>query len=262
MLIIGEKINSTRQRINRALISKDSHYIQQVAVDQVANGAQVLDVNCGINIKNEPELMSWLVRIVQEKVKVSLVIDSPNPDALEAGLKVHQGSAIVNSITAEKNRYEKILPLVKKYQAKVIALTIDEKGMPRTARERFDLAKKLVKVTAEHGIPAKDVYIDSLVHPVSTEPQQVTEFLEALRLIKTLPDVQTICGLSNVSFGLPNRSLLNATFVAMVLCSGLDAAIIDPTDKSIRSAIKAAEALLNRDQYCASYIAAHRESKL
>ncbi|MEK7449288.1 MAG: methyltetrahydrofolate cobalamin methyltransferase [Planctomycetota bacterium] len=265
MLIIGEKINSSHPKISRAIAGQDAAYLQKLAQEQVAGGAQMLDVNCG-TVKNEPAAMDWLVKIIQEKVQVPLVIDSPNPEAIEAGLSRlsagHQEQAMVNSITAEKERFEKILPLVKKYNAGVIALTMNEQGIPRTALERFTIAQNLQQITGDYKIPLSNLYIDPLVQPVASEPQQVIEFLESLRLIKTLPKAQTICGLSNVSFGLPNRSLLNAIFIAMCFGYGLDAAIIDPTDKNIMGAVRAAEALLNKDEYCLNYIKAYRESQL
>ena len=262
MIIIGEKINSTRKDMARAISQNDAAYIQDVALEQANAGASWLDVNCATQIDDEAVKMAWLVKIVQGRVNVPLSIDSPNPLAIEAGLKVHQGQAIINSTTAEPDRIEKIFPLAHKYNAGVIALCIDEKGMPRTAQDRFDIAKKLFKMAFDYKIPPEDLYIDPLVRPVATEPEQVEEFLESLRMIKTLKGVKTICGLSNVSFGLPDRKLLNATFAVMALAAGLDAAILDPTDKAVLAGIKAAEALLNHDEYCLNYITAHRENKL
>ena len=157
---------------------------------------------------------------------------------------------------------DKILPLVKKYNTSVIALTMDEKGMPKNAQQRFDIAKKILETTNKYEIPYKNIYFDPLVKPVSTESDQGKEFLEAVKLIKTLPEVMTVCGLSNISFGLPNRSLINSTFLTMCIFSGLDAAIIDPTDKNIISALKASNALLGKDEYCMEYITAVREKKL
>lgn len=144
----------------------------------------------------------------------------------------------------------------------LLPLTIDEKGMPKTAQERFEIAKKIIRITSEYGIPPEEIYFDPLVRPVSTEPEQVKEFLESLRSIKTLQGVKTTCGLSNISFGLPNRGLLNSTFLIMALLYGLDSAIVDPTDKRIISAIKATEALLSKDEYCLRYITAFRERRI
>ncbi|MFH1228084.1 MAG: methyltetrahydrofolate cobalamin methyltransferase [Planctomycetota bacterium] len=262
MIIIGEKINSTRKDIAQAIENKDAAYIQQIACEQTACGADMLDVNCGTKINEELEKITWLIKTIQQKVNVPLVIDSPNHLAIEAGLKAHTGRAVINSVTAEKDKFEIIFPLAKKYNAGVIALLIDEKGMPNNAQERFDIARKLIQSANAYQISPADLYIDPLVRSVAAEPTQGIEFLESLRLIKTLPGIKTICGVSNVSFGLPNRKLLNSTFITMAIWAGLDSAILDPTDKSMMSAIKATEALLNKDEYCMGYITAHRESRL
>jgi len=196
------------------------------------------------------------------------VIDSSNPEVIEIGLKSYvnksnTGRAMVNSITAEKEKIERILPLVKKYNADVIALTIEEKGMPENARERVDIAKRILDIaTKDYGISADNIYFDLLVRPVSTEPGQVKEFLESIGLVKQSLGAKTVCGLSNVSFGLPNRSLLNSTFLAMCISAGLDAAIIDPTDKNMMAVLRAGEALIGKDEYCMNYITSHREGKL
>jgi len=262
MIIIGEKINSTRKDMAQAISQNDAAYIQKIALEQVNAGANMLDVNCATQIDNEPAKMAWLVKIVQGRINIPLVIDSPNPLAIESALKVHQGQSIINSTTAEPDRIKQIFPLAQKYRAGLIALCIDEKGMPKTAQDRFEIARRLYQTALDYKIPPEDLYIDPLVRPVATEPGQVNEFLDSLRLIKTLKNVKTICGLSNVSFGLPDRKLLNATFVVMALAAGLDAAILDPTDKAVLARIKASEALLNQDEYCLNYITAHRENKL
>ena len=262
MIIIGEKINSTRKDMAQAISQNDAAYIQDVALEQVNAGANMLDVNCATQINDEPAKMAWLVKIVQGRINIPLVIDSPNPLAIESALKVHQGQSIINSTTAEPDRINQIFPLAQKYRAGLIALCIDEKGMPKTAHDRFEIARKLYQTALDYKIPPEDLYIDPLVRPVATEPGQVNEFLDSLRMIKTLKGVRTICGLSNVSFGLPDRKLLNATFVVMALAAGLDAAILDPTDKAVLARIKASEALLNQDEYCLNYITAHRENKL
>lgn len=262
MIIVGEKINSTRKDMARAIRENDAAYIQDIALEQANAGASWLDVNCATQIDDEVAKMAWLVKIVQGRVNLPLAIDSPNPLAIEAGLKIHQGQAIINSTTAEPDRINQIFPLAQKYHTGLIALCIDEKGMPKTAQDRFEIARKLYQTALDYKILPEDLYIDPLVRPVSTEPGQVNEFLESLRLIKTLKGVRTICGLSNVSFGLPDRKLLNATFVVMALAYGLDAAILDPTDKAVMVGLRASEALLNQDEYCLNYITAHRENKL
>jgi cobalamin-dependent methionine synthase I len=261
MKIIGERINATRKDINKAIAGQDVKFIQQEASAQVCAGADLLDVNCGIGTKEEASI-EWVVRAIQEVTQVGLVIDSPDPRVLEKGLGACKGKAMVNSITAEPGRTQTILPLVRKYGASVVALTMDEKGMPETARQRFDIACRILEETDRHGIPRSDVYFDPLVRPISTEPSQGREFLEAIKLIKALPEVMTVCGLSNISFGLPERGVLNSNFLTMAIFAGLDAALVDPLNKKIMAAIRAGEALLGRDEYCMNYITAVREGKI
>lgn len=261
MLIIGERINATRKSIADAIIKKDAKFIQQEAVMQVKAGAEMLDVNCGMSIKDEPNNMEWLVNVIQDAVDVSLVIDSPNPAAIESGLKLCRRKAMVNSITGEKERIEKISPLVEKYNADVVALTMDEKGMPHTSKERCDIAEKIVESLRGYSVSLERIYFDLLVRPISTEPDQANEFLGAVILVKKNLNAKTVCGLSNISFGLPDRKLINAAFLTMSLYAGLTAAIIDPTDKQMMAAVRTSEAILGRDEYCLKYIAAFREGK-
>jgi len=262
MLIIGERINTSRKAIEEAVEKKDAKVIQDEAKVQVEAGAQMLEVNCGTRINTEPEDMAWLVKTMQEVVEGPLSIDSPNPKAIEAGLAVHKGRAIVNSITAESERAGVILPLVKKYNSQLVALLMDERGMPKTSEERLTIAKKIMGLVTEYGIKEEDLYLDPLVRPVSTESEQVGEVLKTIRSIRSLGRVKSIVGLSNISFGLPKRSLINRTFLALALEAGLDAAIIDPTDPQMIATLKASNALLGKDEYCLEYIAAHREGKL
>ena len=254
MLIIGERINSSRKAINEAVNKKDVEFIQKEAINQVNAGADMLDVNCGTNVNSELSDMEWLIKKVQEVVDVPLVIDSPDPKALEAGLKVYKGKPMINSTTGEKKRMDEVLPLVKEYKTSIVALAMDENGMPHTALERYNVAKKITAAAEKYGISPSEIYFDPLVRPISTEPEQAREFFEAIKLIKTIPQVKTTCGLSNISFGLPNRSLLNSTFIAIAISAGLDSALIDPTDKNMIAAIRSTEAILNRDEYCMEYI--------
>lgn len=262
MLIIGERINTSRTTIEEAVEKKDAKVIQDEAKVQIEAGAQMLEVNCGTRVATEPEDMSWLVRVVQEAVDIPLSIDSPNPKAIEAGLAVHKGRAMVNSITAIASRADGILPLVKKYNSQLVALLMDERGMPKTSEEMLTVAKKIMGLVAGYGVKEDDLYLDPLVRPVSTEPKQVGEVLKTIRSIRSLGRVKSIVGLSNISFGLPKRSLINRTFLALALEAGLDAAIIDPTDPQMIATLKASNALLGKDEYCLEYIAAHREGKL
>jgi len=262
-IIVGERINSSRKPIAAALQSKDRPFIRKEAGLQKGAGASMLDVNCAFNSKDEVSDMEWLVRIVQEETgSLPLSIDSPNAKAIEAGLRQHKGKALINSITLEKDRAEAILPIVKKYNADVIVLVMDEKGMPSTAGESIKLVERAIKLTQKHGIPAENLYIDPLVRPISSEPKQALEVLEAVKLIRSEYKIKTICGLSNISFGLPERSTLNSVFLAMMLNAGLDAAILDPLNKKIKAVLKASDALLARDDFCKEYIKSFRSGEL
>ncbi len=259
---IGERINSSRETIARALLAKDEALIRREAKLQKEAGALMLDVNCAFNTKDEVKDMEWLVGIVQDETGLPLSIDSPNPVAIEAGLRRHKGKALVNSITLEKERADIILPLVKKYKASIIVLTMDESGMPHTALGRLDMAKKAASLLAERGIKKEDLYIDPLVRPIASEPNQALEVIKSVELIKSATGAKITCGLSNVSFGLPHRSMLNAVFLAMMLSAGLDAAILDPLNKKIDAILKVSAALLGEDEFCRDYIKNYREGKL
>jgi 5-methyltetrahydrofolate--homocysteine methyltransferase len=266
MLIVGERINTSRKNIRPAVEGRDKDFIQKEAKLQVEAGACRIDVNCGTRVKEEPEDLEWLVKTVQEAVDVPLSIDSPNPLALERGLaahKGHKGKALVNSITLEKERVEKILPLVKKYKAAVVALTMDDRGMPIDTVTRVEIAGKLLHLLEGEGIKKEDVYFDPLVRPLGTDPNQSLVVLETIKTImQKYSGVHTFCGLSNISFGLPLRSLLNRNFLVMAMLMGLDAVMIDPLDKKMMSDLRASLALLNKDQFCLEYIKAFREGKL
>lgn len=263
MLIVGERINTSRKSILKAVEGRDSHFIQEEAVQQVKAGADIIDVNAGTMREKEVASIEWLVKTVQEVVDVPLSVDSPNPVAVEAGLRTHWGKAMVNSITGEKERAEAILPLVKKHGAYLVALTMDDKGMPETGEERIEIARALLDLIKSYGIPPEEVYFDPLIRPIGTDAKQGLAILKAIEGIMSIEEgVHTICGLSNISFGLPKRKLLNETFLPLSMSAGLDAAILDPLDKHLMATLKAAEALLNRDEFCMQYIAASREGKL
>lgn len=266
MLIIGEKINSSRKDIKDIVESKNKEFIQGLAQKQVEGGAQMLDLNIGTIRKSEPENMKWLVKTVQEAVDVPLCIDSPNHEAIKAGLEVYdwdKGKALINSVTAEREKLELILPLVKKYQCSIVALTMNEQGIPQNSKERFKIADGLIRKLTSEGIPMEDIYIDPLALPVSTNIQNSSIAQETLRRIKdSHPEVKTIMGLSNISYGLPERKLINQGFVVLAMACGLDAVILDSTDQKIMALIKAANLLLGKDEFCGQYLKAFREGKL
>lgn len=259
MIIIGERINASRPRVKEALEKRDSKYIQDEAQTQINNGAEYLDMNCGLSGDTEPEDMEWLIKTVRKISNIPLCIDSPNPEAIERGIAASGNKDIINSITAEESRYVNILPLALKHDCGIIALTMDEKGMPDTADERFEIASRIFKILKKEGVEDRNMYFDPLVRPISSEPRQAEELLKAIPKIKSLGDVKVLCGISNISYGLPRRKLINATFLSLALNAGLDGALVDPLDKATIAAISTTEALLGKDKYCMKFIQNHRK---
>jgi 5-methyltetrahydrofolate--homocysteine methyltransferase len=264
LIIVGERINSSRKAIAPAVEARDAQFIQQEALKQIDAGALFIDVNCGTMVEEEPECLEWLVKTVQEATKGGLCsLDSPSPLALERALKVHQGKPLINSITGEKERLEAILPLVRDYKTAIVALAMDDEGMPETAEERLQIAAKLVNHLTKTGVSLADIYLDPMVRPVSTGGHYGRIVFETLMKInQEFPGIHTICGLSNISYGLPARKLINHTFLIMAMMAGLDTAILDPLDKRLMSLLHASEVLLERDEYALNYIAAFRAEKL
>ena len=264
MIIVGERINTSRKLIAPAVAARDVDFVQNEARRQAETGASYIDVNCGTMVDEEPEYLEWLVKTVQTAIdNAPCSIDSPNPKALERALRVHQGQPLINSITAEKERLSAILPLVRDFKTKIVALTMNDEGMPETAAERFTIAAYLVEQLTGAGVPIEDIYLDPMVRPVSTGDHYGRVVFETLRKIHAeFPGIHTICGLSNISFGLPARKIVNHTFLIMAMMSGLDSAILDPLDKRLMSLVAAAELLLEKDEYAMNYITAFREGKL
>lgn len=263
MLVIGELINTSRKKIHPAVEVRDAVYIQDIARRQVEAGAQMVDVNAGTLIHEEPEALRWLVQTVQTAVDVPLCIDSPNPVAIESALEVHRGKALVNSISDEKERFERIAPVVKKYGCGVVGLCMDDTGIPRSPEGRFRVASNLVCRLLDYGIAREDIYLDALIQPVSVVPDAGTVVLETLGQIKAnFNGIHTICGLSNFSYGLPRRAIINQAFLVMAISRGLDAAIVDPLDSQLLSLMYAAEAALGKDEFCLNYIRAFSEGKV
>jgi 5-methyltetrahydrofolate--homocysteine methyltransferase len=263
MVIIGERINSSNKLVASALEKRDGKYIQTLAKEQAEAGADYIDVNAGIFGDQEAEILTWLVKTVQTHVSKPCCIDSPNPDALEKALEVHQGRAMINSITGEKERRQKLIPLIKYHQAKVIALCLGEKGIPETADERVQIAGAIIDLLQQEGIPLYDIYIDPLVQPIATDSSAALVTLEIIeKIMSRYPGIHTVCGISNVSYGLPSRKAINAAFLTMALAKGLDTAILDPCDPLMLSSLLASEALTGRDSYGLKYIAAFRKGKI
>jgi 5-methyltetrahydrofolate--homocysteine methyltransferase len=256
--IIGERINPTgRKKLAEELKGGDLSTVALDAQTQVEAGADVLDVNAGIPLVDEAELLATMLKTVQAEVDVPICIDSSVIEALEAGLAVYEGKALVNSVTGEDDRLDEILPLVARHGAAVIGLANDETGIPETPQQRLDIARKIVSAAGDHGIPPEDVVIDPLAMTVGADTEAVTTTLETIRLIRDELGVNMCLGASNVSFGLPERYVLNAAFLPMAMAAGLTSAIMSCAEVCV-SSVRAADLLLGHDPWGASWIAAHR----
>lgn len=262
MLIIGERINATRKRIGEAVTKRDADFIREEARKQVEAGAHLLDVNGGI-AGQEVDNLSWLVNIVQEAVQVPLCLDSADPEALRQALPLCRMQPMINSITNDPERFEAVLPLITKFNAKVIALCLAAGAPPTGLEDRVATAVTLVQRLEAAGVPAGNIYVDPCVFPISTGSQHGPAVLDAIGRIRAqCPGVHTSAGVSNVSYGLPVRKLLNEVFLLMLLGRGMDAAIIDPCDAGLMAGILAAEALGGCDAHCMGYLRAYRSGKL
>jgi 5-methyltetrahydrofolate--homocysteine methyltransferase len=256
--VIGERINPTgRKAFQAQLQAGDLSQLETDIAEQVEGGADMLDVNVGDPLADEVELMRRAIPMAQELADLPLCIDSSVIEALEAGLSVYEGKALVNSVTGEDERLEAILPLVAKHGAAVIGLANDDE-IPMDPERRLEVARKIVSAAGDHGIPPEDVVIDPLAMPVGAEPRAVTLFLETLRLLRDELGVNTTCGASNTSFGLPGRHTLGAAFLAVAQSHGLTSAIMDARRPETVEAVRATDFLLGRDEWGARWIANHR----
>jgi len=257
--VIGERINPTgRKRLAEQMVAGDLITVQADAVAQVEAGARILDVNAGIPGFDEAAILTAAVRAVAEVVDVSLCVDSSTPEALEAALPAVGGRPLVNSVTAEDASLERLLPLVKRHGTAVIGMANDESGISMVPEERLAAARKIVEAAADFGIPREDVVIDPLAMPIGADPRAASVMYETVRLIRDELHVNVSCGASNVSFGLPDRHTIDATFLTMAIHAGMNCAITNPLRASVRKAILAADLLLGRDGYATAWIAAHR----
>ncbi len=258
-VLIGERINPTgRKLLAEEMRNGDFSRVERDAIAQVEAGAHMLDVNAGIPLADEPGILARTIKLVQSLVDVPLSIDSSIVEALEAGLAVYRGKALVNSVTGEEERMERVLPLIKKYGAAVVAISNDDTGISEDPDVRFAVAKRIVERAADHGIPKSNIVVDPLVMPIGamrTAGQQV------FRLVRRLNEelgVNTTCGASNVSFGLPHREGINAAFLPMAIASGLTSAITNPLSAEVRSAIRAADVLMGNDWHAEQWIRVNR----
>jgi 5-methyltetrahydrofolate--homocysteine methyltransferase len=261
--LIGERINPTGRRIfQEQLRAGDMSAIERDVAAQVEGGADVLDVNMGVPLTDEPDLLAKAIRLVQSLTDKPICIDSSVVEALEAGLDAYQGRALVNSVTAEDDRMELILPLVKRYDAAVIALPNDADEIPMEADRRLELVQHIVDVaTGEYGIAKQDIVIDPLAMPIGADTSVVNTTLETMRRIRDEHGLNMTCGASNVSFGMPDRHTLGAAFLPMAMTAGLTSAIMDTRTPQIVNAVKAADLLLGHDEWGMSWIADHRKKQ-
>jgi len=263
MIIIAERINASRKTIAAAISTGDAAFIQNEAKAQDLAGADYIDVNAGIFVGEEVEKLKWVIGAVQEVTEKPLCIDSPDPKVIAAAVPLVKKTPMINSITLEPQRLKGILPIAADRQAKVIALCQSEDVMAEAADDKLKLAEQLVEAVASAGIALENLYVDPLVYPISTNVQSAAETLTAIeRIMMAFPGIHTTCGLTNVSHGLPARKLINRTFLTAAILRGLDSAIMDPTDRQLYGALKAALAVSGRDDFCMGLITAFREGKL
>jgi cobalamin-dependent methionine synthase I len=261
MLIIGESINGTIPKVGQAILDRNQTFLQELARAQYECGAHLLDVNAGVAGGNEVEDLPWLVEIVQKEVPLPLMLDSANPEALKAALSVycHSEPPILNSISGETEKWNKLFPVVVEKKCKIVVLLMDDKGIPRTMDERMVVAKKLFERLTEAKIPSDYIYFDPLVLSVAVETDAALTTLETIKTIRAnFPDAHIICGVSNISMGLPGRKLINKTFLTMAIYAGLDTLLIDVRDQPLMSSIYASKALTHQDPYCLEYLKAYR----
>ncbi|MDF1591906.1 MAG: dihydropteroate synthase [Desulfobacterales bacterium] len=263
MIIIAERINSSRKTIAAAITAGDAAFIRNEAKAQDLAGADYIDVNAGTFVGEEIEKLQWIIAAVQAATDKPLCIDSPDPKVISAVVPLAKKAPMINSITLEPVRLEGILPMAAERKAKVIALCQSKDAMAETAEDKVKLAEKLVEKVTAAGIALDDLYIDPLVYPLSTDIRSATETLNAIeKIMKAFPGVHTTCGLTNVSYGLPGRKLVNRTFLTAAILRGLDSVIMDPTDRQLYGALKAALAVSGRDEFCMGLIRAYREGVL
>ena len=259
MKIIGEKINGTRKRVAQAIGERDSAFIQDLARSQAEAGSTWIDVNAGTHPEKEPADLVWLIENTQAVVDLPLALDSANPEALKVAIQAVNKTPMINSISAEPERLEKILPLVAEHGCEVIVLAMDDTKIPETYEKRIEIVEKVLAATRASGVPDDKVYVDPLVMTIATMNQSAMIACDAIRELHRLyPEIHFTMGLSNISFGLPARKQVNRAFLALAMQAGLDSAILNPLDKELRAAIVTTEMLLGKDRYCMNYLKASR----
>lgn len=260
MRIIGEKINGTRKRVAKAIAERDEAYIKDLAAKQTEAGAAWLDVNAGTRPEQEPDDLKWLIKSIQAVVDTPLSLDSANPAALQAAIQAVNKTPLINSISGEPERLKGILPLVAEHNCQVIALTMDENRIPETSQRRMEVVRKIMAETRAHDIADDHVYLDPLALTIATNTQSGVVALETMRAVRhEFPEAHLTIGLSNISFGLPARSIINRGFLMLAMAAGLDTAILDPLDREIQATILTGQLLLGQDEHCLNYVRAFRK---
>ncbi len=261
MIIIGEKINSSIPSVKTAIDEKNEKFIQNLALQQDETEVDYIDVNAGALIDKEIECLEWLIDTVQAVVKTPLVIDSPSAEAVHAGLKRNKnGRPIINSISAEKERFAAIMPLIKEYDTRIVAMAMDDRGMPDSVAMAVENATSIVEMLSKEGVKHDDIFVDPLIRPIGADSNYGKMALETIAAIRQrFPEIHITCGLSNISFGIPARKIMNQTFLVSAMNAGLDSAIMDPLSKPLQAARYACEALLGEDEYCMEYIGQYRD---
>jgi len=262
--IIGERINSSRKSIKEAIEVRNFNFIVEEAKKQVFAGADYIDVNVGSFVEQEEELLVEIVKLLQDNIDTPLVIDSPNAKAVEKAVKECRKPPIINSISLESSRYRSILNIVKNYNTEIIGLCMDDRGMPMTKEERLSIAERLVNELVKEGIPEEKIYIDPLIVPLSTDSMQAKIVLEVVaELRRNMPKkTHLICGLSNISYGLPLRKVINRVFAISLLLNGMDTFILDPLEEKLMSDIRVACLILGRDELCMNYLQNFRAGRI
>lgn len=263
VIIVGEKINTSRKSIEEAVKNRDASFIIRLAKEQAEAGAHYIDVNAGTFLDKETDCLSWLVETVQSEIDIPLALDSPNPEALAEAIKRHKGVPMINSISLEEDRLQSLLPVISAQPCHVVALCMSQTSMPTTMEERVEVGSKLIKKLTDAGAPVEMIYVDPLIQPISVDVHMGLAALGAIRkIMHDFPGVNTICGLSNISFGLPERRIINRNFLALCISYGLSAVIMDPTDKELMTTLITVQMLLGQDEYCGNYIGAYQNGQL
>ncbi len=262
-LVVGERINTSRKAVRRAVEDRDAAYIQDDVKNQIEARADYVDVNAGARIGHEEEDMRWLLEVIQEVAAAPLALDSPDPQVLEMAYGLVKESPMINSISLERDRWEGMLPFLRGKDCRVVALCMDDSGLPTSAAEVVERAGRLVDGLEKAGVERTKIHIDPLIQPIATDTTKGLMALESVKRIMTeFEGVHTICGLSNISYGMPVRKIINQAFLSLLMSAGLDGAIIDPLDPQMMTVVRTTEMLLGRDDYCMNFLKAVRAGRI